>query len=173
MKNRSRWLVRISVTALFSLVLLQRLPRFDAHPNSNPWRISMGEPPLIIAHGGGQGLHPANTLPAFECSATSGCDVIEFDLRLTQDRSLVTLNDATPDPPRCRWLNDRSSRSHATRDWQAHSRRSHSLSFPNASWSCGPRTISFSRAWSAGTCRGTSALLPCGRAHFTALRSTR
>ncbi|MBI3870084.1 MAG: glycerophosphodiester phosphodiesterase [Verrucomicrobia bacterium] len=97
MKSRPHRLIRIALAAALLAVLAQVLPRFDAVPGDNPWRRTPGGSPLIIAHGGGQGLHPANTLPAFQCSATSGCDVIEFDLRLTKDLALVTLHDATVD----------------------------------------------------------------------------
>jgi len=77
--------------------LLQIIPPPRGVPRQNPWRPRAGQRPLIIAHGGGQGLHPANTLPSFEHSATSGCDVLEMDLRLTKDGSLVTHHDETID----------------------------------------------------------------------------
>lgn len=79
------------------MVLIQYFPVRPTAAGQNAWRPSPGTRPLIIAHGGGQGLHPANTLPAFENSASTGCDAIEFDLRLTRDGKLVTLHDATID----------------------------------------------------------------------------
>jgi glycerophosphoryl diester phosphodiesterase len=88
----------ISVAILCLLFLLvQLLPPRTTVPGQNPWRPSAGQHPLVIAHGGGQGLYPANTLPAFEYSATSGCDALEMDLRLTKDGVLVTHHDATID----------------------------------------------------------------------------
>lgn len=53
--------------------------------------------PLVIAHRGGAGLFPENTLYAFEQSLKLGADVIETDLRATSDGALVILHDATVD----------------------------------------------------------------------------
>ena len=52
-------------------------------------------PPLVIAHRGGAGLWPENTLHAFERAAELGADVIEFDVRRAADGSLVVMHDAT------------------------------------------------------------------------------
>lgn len=51
--------------------------------------------PLVIAHRGGAGLWPENTLHAFERTAALGTDVIETDVRLTADGALVLIHDAT------------------------------------------------------------------------------
>lgn len=56
----------------------------------------LGAPrPLVIAHRGGAGLWPENTLHAFERAAALGADVIETDVRLTADGALVLIHDAT------------------------------------------------------------------------------
>ena len=83
--------------AVIGWFLAQLWPVKMSMPGQNPWRPAGKARPLIIAHGGGQGLHPANTLPAFEHSAATGCDAIEFDLRLTRDGVLVTHHDASID----------------------------------------------------------------------------
>lgn len=49
--------------------------------------------PLVIAHRGGAGLWPENTLYAFERAAASGVDVIETDVRATSDGELVIFHD--------------------------------------------------------------------------------
>ena len=49
--------------------------------------------PLVIAHRGGAGLWPENTLYAFERAAASGVDVIETDVRATSDGELVVFHD--------------------------------------------------------------------------------
>lgn len=54
-----------------------------------------GGRPLVIAHRGGAGLWPENTLHAFERAASLGADVIELDVRLTADGALVVIHDAT------------------------------------------------------------------------------
>ena len=51
--------------------------------------------PLVIAHRGGAGLWPENTLYAFRRAAVSGADVIELDVRATADGALVVFHDAT------------------------------------------------------------------------------
>ena len=53
--------------------------------------------PLVIAHRGGAGLYPENTLFAFEQSLKLGADVIELDVRGTADGALVVMHDATVD----------------------------------------------------------------------------
>jgi glycerophosphoryl diester phosphodiesterase len=49
--------------------------------------------PLVIAHRGGAGLWPENTLYAFEHAAASGVDVIETDVHATKDGELVVFHD--------------------------------------------------------------------------------
>ena len=51
--------------------------------------------PLVIAHRGGAGLWPENTLYAFERAAEAGADVLELDVRLTADGALVVFHDET------------------------------------------------------------------------------
>jgi glycerophosphoryl diester phosphodiesterase len=51
--------------------------------------------PLVIAHRGGAGLWPENTLYAFERAARAGVDVIETDAHLTADGAVVLIHDAT------------------------------------------------------------------------------
>lgn len=48
---------------------------------------------LAIAHRGGAGLWPENTLYAFERAGASGVDVIETDVRATADGELVLFHD--------------------------------------------------------------------------------
>ena len=51
----------------------------------------------VIAHRGGRGLGPENTLAVFRLSLTAGADVLEMDVRTTADEHLVVLHDATVD----------------------------------------------------------------------------
>lgn len=51
--------------------------------------------PLVIAHRGGSGLFPENTLYAFERAVEMGVDVIELDVHATSDGQLVVIHDPT------------------------------------------------------------------------------
>jgi glycerophosphoryl diester phosphodiesterase len=53
--------------------------------------------PRVIAHRGGRGLWPENTLYAFRRAAALGVDVLEMDLRESADGEIVVLHDATVD----------------------------------------------------------------------------
>ncbi len=52
---------------------------------------------LVIAHRGGKGLAPENTLAAFTHSAALGVDVLEMDLRQSSDGALIILHDRRVD----------------------------------------------------------------------------
>lgn len=49
--------------------------------------------PLVIAHQGGDGIWPGNTLYAFQHAAALGVDVIETDLRMSKDGVLMITHD--------------------------------------------------------------------------------
>jgi glycerophosphoryl diester phosphodiesterase len=59
-----------------------------------PFFAPPGRGPLVIAHRGGAGLWPENTLHAFERAAELGADVLELDVRLTADGALVVFHDS-------------------------------------------------------------------------------
>jgi glycerophosphoryl diester phosphodiesterase len=50
---------------------------------------------LVIAHQGGDGLFPSNTLYAFQEAAKLGVDVLELDIHSSQDGELVVIHDDT------------------------------------------------------------------------------
>ncbi len=53
--------------------------------------------PLVIAHQGGDGLRPSNTMAAFSHAVELGVDVLEMDVHSTSDGVLVTIHDSTID----------------------------------------------------------------------------
>jgi glycerophosphoryl diester phosphodiesterase len=53
--------------------------------------------PLVMAHRGGGGLWPENTLYAFERAVEMGVDVIETEIHSTADNTLVFIHDETVD----------------------------------------------------------------------------
>ncbi len=52
---------------------------------------------LVIAHRGGAGLWPENTLYAFRQAVALGVDVLEMDVQITKDGQIVVLHDSTVD----------------------------------------------------------------------------
>ncbi|MBM4205286.1 MAG: glycerophosphodiester phosphodiesterase [Gammaproteobacteria bacterium] len=53
--------------------------------------------PAVIAHQGGDGILPGNTLEAFKNADGLGVDVLEMDLHQSRDGVLVLMHDATVD----------------------------------------------------------------------------
>lgn len=53
--------------------------------------------PLVIAHQGGDGLWPGDTMFAFQNAADLGVDVLEMDVHITRDGVLVLMHDETVD----------------------------------------------------------------------------
>ena len=53
--------------------------------------------PLVFAHRGGLALRPENTRAAFDHGAGFGVDGFECDVRLSRDREVVVMHDATLD----------------------------------------------------------------------------
>ena len=78
---------------VFSAILLSAcVPEQDTF-EVNPFRIQKGEAPMIIAHRGGMGLFPENTMIAFQGSVDFGVDILEMDVVLTKDGELVAIHD--------------------------------------------------------------------------------
>lgn len=53
--------------------------------------------PAVIAHQGGDGLRPGNTLVAFEHAWALGSDVLEMDVHATRDGAVVVIHDDSLD----------------------------------------------------------------------------
>lgn len=89
--------MRRSISALLAIaLLLSCVPEQDII-EKNPFMISEGEDPWIIAHGGSKALWPENTMMAFEGSMALNVDALEMDVNLTKDGILVTHHDETID----------------------------------------------------------------------------
>jgi glycerophosphoryl diester phosphodiesterase len=77
----------VGVFALFK----RRTRRLPHHP------FLAGRKPLVMAHQGGKGLWPANTLYAFEGAFALGVDVLEMDIHCSADGALVVRHDPSVD----------------------------------------------------------------------------
>jgi glycerophosphoryl diester phosphodiesterase len=76
--------------ALYGLLVLRARP-IDDHA------LFHFDRPAVIAHRGGAGLWPENTLFAFRRAAEMGVDMLEMDVQSTQDGHLVVIHDSTVD----------------------------------------------------------------------------
>lgn len=63
-----------------------------------PGRPYLAGPPMLVAHRGGSGVVPENTLVAFTSAVeTWGADMLEMDVRLTRDGEVVVIHDERVD----------------------------------------------------------------------------
>lgn len=92
MKFKTWHIVLIAITGILLALRLTSAPAADfAYYQEKPNR------PMVIAHQGGDGLWPGNTLFAFQQAAKLGVDVLEMDLHITKDGVLVIMHDETVD----------------------------------------------------------------------------
>lgn len=97
MKRSYKWLAGlVAVLAVLAGALYVSLAWTEGERAADhPFFRRDGARPLVIAHRGGAGLWPENTLYAFGRAAELGVDVIELDVRATADGTLVVFHDAT------------------------------------------------------------------------------
>lgn len=89
-------LTRFLLAPLLLIGVVILLLALTSHPAPTPSVLAdLGQRPLVIAHRGGKGLWPENTLFAFERAAALGVDMLEMDLQLSQDAKLVVMHDDT------------------------------------------------------------------------------
>ncbi len=88
-------LIVIAISAIVLVILAARVQPMADHP----W-ISAADAlpqPLVMAHQGGDGERPSNTMAAFAHADALGVDVLEMDIHSTSDGVLVVIHDATLD----------------------------------------------------------------------------
>ena len=89
---RALLLIVVAVAVVIGLMAILAEPAEPLGPFGNgPAR------PWVIAHQGGAGLWPSDTLFAFENAVELGVDVLEMDMHSTADGVLVMMHDATVD----------------------------------------------------------------------------
>lgn len=80
------------------LVIVYIILALLAEPATDHLFYSEGPPrPWVIAHQGGDGLWPSNTMFTFERAVEMGVDVLEMDMHGTADGKLVIMHDSTVD----------------------------------------------------------------------------
>jgi len=80
----------------FVLLVLATLLIFTPGVPSHPY-YQGAEHPLVIAHQGGDGVWPGDTMYAFEKAVEIGANVLEMDAHITKDGHIVLMHDETVD----------------------------------------------------------------------------
>jgi len=80
---------------LAAIILVLVLNAMAQPAESRPFFSDYPASVLVMAHRGGKGLWPENTLYAFREAARAGVDVLEMDIHSTKDGVLVVIHDAT------------------------------------------------------------------------------
>jgi glycerophosphoryl diester phosphodiesterase len=90
-------LKRWQIILLF-LIFVGLIFRLTSRPAPvHPYYASDLTDTLVIAHQGGDGIAPGNTMLAFQNAVDIGVDVLEMDLHITKDDVLVLIHDETID----------------------------------------------------------------------------
>lgn len=92
-----RRLIRLIGLLLIIAVLLYAVFAALSQPMPDHPFFAEGDDILVMAHQGGDGLRPGNTLAAFQHAADLGVDVLEMDIHSTADGVLVVIHDDTVD----------------------------------------------------------------------------
>ena len=92
MKNKLRYVVPILIVIVLAAARLTAKPAPE-HPYYTPDTAR----PLVIAHQGGDGVWPGETMLAFQKAAALGADVLEMDIHITADGALILMHDETVD----------------------------------------------------------------------------
>jgi len=94
---RSKWL-KILLGLILVLVAVYAVLALLARPAAeHPFFGQFQQRPLVMAHRGGRGLWPENTMYAFKHAVDLGVDVLEMDMHSTSDGVLVVMHDDNVD----------------------------------------------------------------------------
>ncbi len=87
------------IGAIIALYILTSLagPLFTRKAAAMPYYTNPRPAVMVIAHQGGDGVWPGNTLYAFEKAVEIGADVLEMDAHITKDGHIVLMHDAKVD----------------------------------------------------------------------------
>ncbi len=84
--------------AVLAVLLFAFIVSVIINPKAPPTRYYDNAPkPLVIAHQGGDGVWPGDTMLAFESAVQIGADVLEMDAHLTKDGQIVLMHDEAVD----------------------------------------------------------------------------
>jgi glycerophosphoryl diester phosphodiesterase len=87
-----------SFKILFAIIFLAFIVSVIVNPKSPALQYYTGAPrTLVIAHQGGDGVWPGDTMFAFEKAVEIGADVLEMDAHITKDGQIVLMHNETVD----------------------------------------------------------------------------
>jgi glycerophosphoryl diester phosphodiesterase len=89
---------KLILTTLISTLFIAVLaPVVRALPATGPWYQPRpgDQKPLILAHQGGEGEYPSNSMLAFTKAHQAGADALDTDMFMTSDKKLVLFHDET------------------------------------------------------------------------------
>ncbi len=89
--------IRILLLALLILLVLIIYLLLTIKPIAVKPVFRGNDRPWVIAHRGGAGLAPENTLVAFRNAVSLGVDMLEMDIHMTKDGRLVVIHDKSVD----------------------------------------------------------------------------
>jgi glycerophosphoryl diester phosphodiesterase len=87
---------RLLIPGILILLSLALLRIFTPDAPSTSYYGNMSRP-LVIAHQGGDGIWPGDTLYAFENAVEIGADILEMDAHITKEGQIVMMHDETVD----------------------------------------------------------------------------
>lgn len=87
---------RSAIIVLFILLSLVLIASLVPDAPSKPYYNELSRP-RVIAHQGGDGLWPGDTMYAFENAVNLGADVLEMDAHITKDGQIVLMHDEKVD----------------------------------------------------------------------------
>ena len=93
----SRPLIAITATVTVAITVFGVLAALALPAKEHPFFAPATQisNPEVIAHRGGSGLWPENTLYAFEKATTLGVDILEMDVRTSADGVLILMHDSS------------------------------------------------------------------------------
>ncbi len=94
---RKKWLIVLLSLILTSAVAFGMAALLSRPAPDHPYFAAENPRTQVIAHRGGAGLRPENTLAAFEHAVEIGTDMIEMDVQGTADGAIVSIHDPTVD----------------------------------------------------------------------------
>lgn len=93
--SRMKWIGRIAAAIVLLLLLIYAVLAWASTPRPEHPFFAGRPDVLVMAHQGGNGLWPSNTLLAMEQAQALGVDVLEMDVHSTSDGRLVLSHDET------------------------------------------------------------------------------